>query len=347
MKKLINYLTLTLLLCMGFAVTSCGNDEPSDNKNSYSEYDFVGYWIDDAEATVFEFKTDGKLIAYELEKPGSLFYINNFTGQWRYNNDELIFRWNNDYPQSNVTSQGNTNNFKVESLSSNKITMKDTDGWTIVLERHTGSLKPKGEDPVNPDTPQFKESDFYGLWLNGIKSGYYEFKADNTAKYYWLSETGGNTLTGESDSGKWYFDAETSKLHITNFKELSNKYWEVYEVTSSSIKTDMGVWQRATSLPPVDSRVSDDSRIFGTWEGTDYVDKIEIEFKEDGHLIERWEGEYNVTMFTLKNGIMYLDKELGVVLSNTLGDSFSCTFITDTKIKLFTSWYDITLTKIK
>lgn len=352
MKKLINFLTIGLLtVYSGIAVTSCSHDEPSDNHNSYSVYDFVGYWIDDAEETVFELQSNGVLTAYELDKRGSSFYTNTFSGYWRYNNNELVFRWNNNYPQSQVTSQGIVNNFIVESISPYRITLKDYDGWEIVIKSHAGNLAPKGssDDPItpdNPDSPKFKESDFYGLWLNGYKSGYYEFRADNTATYYWLKETGGNTLTGESDSGRWYFDPETSKLHITDFKTLSNRYWEVLEVTASSFRTDMGVWQRATSLPPVDSKVSDDNRIFGTWKGTYYGDTVEIEFKEDGHLIERWDGEYNVTLFTLKNGKMTLDEDLGTVLSNTLNSSFSCSFISNTKIKLFNKYDSITLTKI-
>lgn len=101
--------------------------------------------------------------------------------------------------------------------------------------------------------------------------------------------------------------------------------------------------QENPSTPNVS--VSDDSRIFGTWKGSYYGDSVELVFKEDGHLTENWDDNVSVTLYTLKDGIMTLDEELGTVLSNTLYSSFSCSFISNTKIKLYSEYDSITLTK--
>lgn len=308
-KEILNLMKLAfvaIIAMMAISVTSCGKDDDDENEpsNSYTEDDFVGYWIDDDETTVFELKSSSTLKAYTLESPGSLYYTEIFSGNWRYyeRTNELVFNWDGKYPQSEVTSEGLTNTFSVIDCSLRQITLMDASGYTIYIGKHNGHLQPKEDDPV---APQFKESDFYGIWLNWIKSGYFVFNDDNTATYYWLNETGGNKLSGDSDSGKWSFDPETSTLSTSNFKKLPTRSWKVLDVTSSSIKTEDGEWLRAESLPDVVGNCDDD-RIIGKWKGTDYDETYTLKFYSDGTMTETWtdgdDSETCTVSFTLKNG---------------------------------------------
>ena len=123
---------VAIIAMMAISVTSCGKDDDDEDEpfNSYTEDDFVGYWIDDDETTVFELKSSSTLKAYTLENPGSLYYTEIFSGNWRYyeRTNELVFNWDGKYPQSEVTSEGLTNTFSVIDCSLRQITLMEATG---------------------------------------------------------------------------------------------------------------------------------------------------------------------------------------------------------------------------
>lgn len=200
------------------------------------------------------------------------------------------------------------------------------------------------DDDEKPDPTMYEivgkwktKTSSYSNVLEVDKNGYFSY---NLSDNYYGELTGVGTWTYDSSKKTWDLKCSGSwggphaRINGTYTKIGNNLYYEQTVIYTPS-EGDMD--------EPVS--ISDDSRIFGTWKGTYYGDPVELEFKEDGHLIEKWDGEYNVTMFTLKNGKMTLDEELGTILSNTLYSTFSCSFLTNTKIKLYTDFDSITLTK--
>ncbi len=186
--------------------------------------------------------------------------------------------------------------------------------------------------------------DIVGKWK--IDTPYYSniLEFDNNGYFsYDLNDDYYGRLTG---IGTWTYDSKGKSWELK-----CNGSWGGAHVRINGTYTKVGnnlYYGQSIIYSPFEevlTAVSDDNRIFGVWKGTYYGDSVEFEFKEDGHLIERWNGEYNVTMFTLKNGKITLDEELGIVLSNILNSTFSCSFSSNTKLKLYNSFDSISLTK--
>ncbi len=199
-------LTMILLLAMiAISVTSCGGNDDNndvDEPSAYKESDFIGFWIDDEEVTVFGLQDNGELIAYKLKEAGSLFYTETYSGSWKFNkdNNELSFRWDDNFPPSTLTSSGLTNSFKVDAVSSNKLTLKDSYGTLFIVERHNGNLL-LGNCDDNRIIGKWKGKDYFG------ESYTLTFSADGKMVEVWTdgSDTETDSYTFTFKNGKMDF----------------------------------------------------------------------------------------------------------------------------------------------
>lgn len=133
--------------------------------------------------------------------------------------------------------------------------------------------------------------------------------------------------------------------------------WYTYTIINGRLYEDNGsrIYSRASEnnepetpeTPDEPVSVSDDSRIFGKWVCPNYYgDRYELEFTQDGHLRETVEGELSVTLFTLENGILSLDEDLGIAISNVFGDQMNCKFLSSNKMTLSNKYDSMTFTKM-
>ncbi len=178
---------VAIIAMMAISVTSCGKDDDEEPSNSYTENDFFGYWIDGDGTTVFELKSSSALMAYKLEKFGSLHYTDTFSGRWRYSEltNELVFYWDGSYPQSEVTSEGLTNSFSVKNCTPHEITLIDAYGYTIVIEDHNGNLSPMNND----------DNRIIGKWKGTDYDETYTLKFNNDGTMTEIWSDGYNTET--------------------------------------------------------------------------------------------------------------------------------------------------------
>ena len=278
-------------------LTGCGGDEPSDGndtENGFDNSDFVGFWIDDAEETVFQLGSTGRLTAYELQTAGSMFYVNEYSGTWNYqkHDNTLHFNWDGSYPPSDVTSDGAY--YTVTDCTARELVLKNPTGKTIIMESHGGNLKPAEDEPDTP-TSKFKKEDFYGIWLHQAKGAVFNFKNNGIVDCYWLTESEGNEYDAMG-SGEWSFNADESELSVyvkrPGAMTETLTRWTIKEVGTDYFRTtDVGgLWERRSSLPSPadDSKCSDDERIYGKWKGTDDGVTYTLTFSENGVMKETW-----------------------------------------------------------
>lgn len=168
----------------------------------------------------------------------------------------------------------------------------------------------------------FKASDFFGIWLYWLKSGYYQFNPDGTATYYYLEKTGGDKLSGDSKSGKWKFDLETSTLSVYDFAFLPDRSWEIYDVSESGFITKEGEWLRVGSLPGVVGNC-DDERIYGTWFAKSDGESFTVTFDDNGILQEDWTDGYSSDSSSMEYTFLkgQLDfPDLSPIFANSIGN---------------------------
>lgn len=345
MKNIIKLVTIALLSSIvAVGVESCGKDDPEEAVSKYEESDFWGYWADSSEQVVFHFSNNAELTAYTLNEAGSSEYTERYNGTWNYSDqdNEIIISFKEGYPNSPFNSYSSNAILKVVKMSENVIVCRDLDGNVISLTSRAGGLHSAGNSPDMPDNPDVNESDinksdFYGIWLNWTKSGYFVFETNGSATYYWLTATNSDKLSGDSDTGKWMFDSATSVLSIYDFKVLGDKKWKVTEMSETCFESEDGRWQRAASLPDVESgnQFCDDTRICGTWKGKDYDDIYSLTFDESGNLTEVWnngsDSETIKTKYKFRNGKLTFEGDEPSV-AGVIGNSpFIVTFSSGSK----------------